>query len=481
MGSASSDTTISSAPSSAVTAAARSYFMVIRSETSSLFLLPDVGQLLAGRTPEADLRVDDQSASRLHARFVVDGGSVRVRDLGSRNRTWVNGQPLAPDEDRRLQSGDVVVIGSMTLVLHCAGARPVSSQAVNSSSAPVLVQLGDSVTLLSDPAMVRVYELLRRLSRSTLPVLIIGETGTGKENAAQAVHFFSSRKSGPLVAINCAAIPENLFESELFGHVRGAFSGALSDKVGRLEAASGGTVFLDEIGELPLASQAKLLRALETGLVSPVGSVREHKIDCRIVAATNRDLEEEARAGRFRQDLYFRLAAAMVVLPPLRERPIEIAQLAGHFLLQACRKLSRGPLRLSAVALHALQQHPFPGNVRELRNLMDYCAATVAEDEVLPEHLPPRFLHGAKLASGATPAPSGFSPVSSPSAATPGGSLPSSSSFRRLSDEVQELEARRMREALDSTGGNQRRAAERIGMPLRTFVTKLKQYGLREK
>ncbi len=471
-----SDTTISSVPSGAMATATRSYFLVIRSETSSMFLLPDVGQLLAGRSPEADLRVNDQSASRLHARFVIDRGSVRVRDLGSRNRTWVNGQPLAPDEERRLYSGDVVIIGSMTLVLHRAGDRPAAgaSTAPPVETAPVFVQLGDHVTLLSDPAMVRVYELLRRLSRSTLPVLIIGETGTGKENAAQAVHHFSTRKSAPLVAINCAAIPENLFESELFGHVRGAFSGALSDKVGRLEAASGGTVFLDEIGELPLPSQAKLLRALETGLVCPVGSVREHKIDCRIVAATNRDLEAEAQAGRFRQDLYFRLAAAMVVLPPLRERPIEIAQLAGHFLVTACRKLGRGPLRLSDATLRALQQHPFPGNVRELRNLMDYCAATVAEDEVRTEHLPPRFLHAARSASNNSPAPSGLSPAQSPSAATPG-------SFRRIADEVQELEARRMREALDSTAGNQRRAAELIGMPLRTFVTKLKQYGLREK
>ncbi len=473
-----SDTTISRAPSGAGVAMARSYFLLIRSETSALFPLPDSGQLLAGRAPEADLRIDDQSASRLHARFAIDGSGVRVRDLGSRNRTWVNGQPLSDDEERRLQSGDVVVIGSLTLVLQRAGERP--APALAASSAPVVVQLGDSVTLLSDPAMVRVYELLRRLSRSMLPVLIIGETGTGKENAAQAVHHFSNRKSGPLVAINCAAIPENLFESELFGHVRGAFSGALSDKVGRLEAASGGTVFLDEIGELPLASQAKLLRALETGLVSPVGSVREHKIDCRIVAATNRDLEDEARAGRFRQDLYFRLAAAMVVLPPLRERPSEIAQLAGHFLQQACRKLSRGPLRLSEPTLRALQQHPFPGNVRELRNLMDYCAATVSDDEVRPEHLPPRFLHAARSASGGTP-PSGLSPLTSPSAATPGGSGLPGAGFRRIADEVQELEARRMREALDSTAGNQRRAAERIGMPLRTFVTKLKQYGLREK
>lgn len=474
-----SDTTISTAPSGPLLLGARSYFLVVRAATSSLFPLPDSGQLLAGRASDADLRVDDQSASRHHARFVIEREGVRVRDLGSRNRTWVNGRALSEDEECRLSSGDVVVIGSLTLVLHWAGEQAKRSVPVALDSAPVRVELGEHVALLSDPAMVRVYELLRRLSRSTLPVLIIGETGTGKENAAQAVHFFSTRKSGPLLAINCAAIPENLFESELFGHVRGAFSGALSDKLGRLEAASGGTVFLDEIGELPLSSQAKLLRALETGLVSPVGSVRERKIDCRIVAATNRDLEDEARAGRFRQDLYFRLAAAMVFLPPLRERPSELAHLSSHFLQEACRKLGRGPLRLSAVALQALQLHPFPGNVRELRNLMDYCAATVSEDEVRLEHLPPRFLAAAKAAGSQSPVAT--STTTSPSTATPGeGGLPGGG-FRRIADEVQELEARRMREALDSTAGNQRRAAELIGMPLRTFVTKLKQYGLREK
>jgi len=468
------ETTVSRGPSGQVSTTPRPYFLVIRSETSSLFPLPEVGQLLAGRSTDADLRVEDQSASRLHAKFVIDRRSVRCRDLGSRNRTWVNGKPLADGEERILVSGDVVGIGSLTLVLHLAGSPPSAQPQDAPSAAPILVSVGEHTTLLSDPAMVRVYELLRRLSRSTLPVLIIGETGTGKENAAQAVHYYSTRRNAPLLAINCAAIPENLFESELFGHVRGAFSGALTDKVGRLEAASGGTVFLDEVGELPLLSQAKLLRGLETGLVSPVGGVHERKIDCRVVAATNRDLEAEAQKGTFRQDLYFRLAAAMVVLPPLRERPAEIAHLATYFLHQACDKLKRSPLRLSEQTLRALQLHPFPGNVRELRNLIDYCAATVSDDEVRPEHLPPRFLHAASAASAMSP--TGRATITSHLAATP-----AAVGFRRLADEVQELEARRMREALDSSGGNQRRAAELIGMPLRTFVTKLSQYGLREK
>jgi DNA-binding NtrC family response regulator len=468
-GSAADANTVSSAPPAPKLAAPRCYFLLILNETSSVYLLPDSGELLAGRAEDAELRVDDPSASRLHARFVLDKGAVRVRDLGSRNRTWVNGAAIPKDGERSLHSGDVVTIGSMTLILHgAAGERRAATEATAVS--PVRVSLGGGVTVLADPAMVRLYELLRRLAKSSLPVLVTGETGTGKENAAQAVHHFSARKDAPLVAINCAAIPENLFESELLGHVRGAFSGALADKVGRFEAASGGTVFLDEVAELPLATQAKLLRVLETGMISPVSSVRDRKVDCRVVAATNRDLQAEMRAGRFREDLYFRLAAATVTLPPLRERPGEVLLLAGHFLREACRKLGQKALELAEPTQKLLLAHPFPGNVRELKNIMEYCAATVTEDHVQPWRLPPRL-----QSSSAASAPS------ENSAPAPGDAPASCASFRSIADEVQELERRRMREALQRTQGNQRQAAELIGMPLRTFVTKLKQYGLREK
>jgi two-component system response regulator AtoC len=457
--------TISAAPPVSATLRPRFYFLVIRSETSSIHPLPESGEVVAGRAPDADLRILDQSASRQHARFVIDRGVVRARDLGSRNRTWVNGEAVAEGAERALQSGDVITIGSLTLVLHRSSPERVV-EAPSAASTPTLISLGNNVSLLADPAMIRLYELLRRLARSALPILITGETGTGKENAALAVHHFSSRSSGPMVSINCAAIPENLFESELFGHLRGSFSGATSDKPGRLETASGGTVFLDEVGELPLPAQAKLLRALETGMVMPVGGVRERTIDCRLVAATNRDLEAEGRAGRFREDLYFRLAAATVTLPPLRERQVEISLLAQRFLEDACRKLGRSSLKLADTTRTLLLRHPFPGNVRELRNLIDYCAATVTEDQIHPFHLPPRF------------APPRVIEKEKPSTAAPLNS--EAASFRPIADEVQELEKRRMREALEATGGNQKRAAQLIGMPLRTFVSKLKQYGLRD-
>ncbi len=214
--------------------------------------------------------------------------------------------------------------------------------------------LGDRAVVVADPALVRLYELIRRLAASNLSVVITGETGAGKAHAAFAVHHYSPRKDGPFVTVNCAALPEALIERELFGHERGAFTGAVAAKPGRFESARGGTVFLDEIGELPLAAQAQLLRAVETRRVTRVGGLIEHDIDIRLVAATHRDLDAEVAAGRFRHDLLFRIGQATVVLPPLRDRPRELALLARTFLEQACRGANRPPLHLSTSALHKL-------------------------------------------------------------------------------------------------------------------------------
>ncbi|MBK9264118.1 MAG: sigma-54-dependent Fis family transcriptional regulator [Polyangiaceae bacterium] len=330
---------------------------------------------------------------------------------------------------------------------------------------PEALDLGGAVTLIADPTMLRVYEILQNLARSMLPVTITGDTGTGKEHAARAVHYFSVRRDAPFVAINCAAIPDSLLESELFGYLRGAFSGATNDKIGRFEVAHGGTIFLDEVGELSKMAQAKLLRVLEDGLICPVGGVRERKVDCRVVAATNQDLEADVRAGRFRQDLYFRLAAAVVPLPRLTERPMDIPILASHFLRQACRASSRAVPTITDSTLAILTKYSFPGNVRELRNLMGYVAATATEGRIEPRHLPAHVQsshHDAMVEPIAAANQSTTEP--------PG--------FRPLADEIEALEARRMREALAYTRGNQRRAAELLGVPLRTFVTKIKRYGL---
>lgn len=323
--------------------------------------------------------------------------------------------------------------------------------------------LGERRVLVADPAMVRLYDLIRRLAASDLPVLISGETGVGKENAAWAVHWHSKRSAGPFVSVNCAALTESLVESELFGHERGAFTGADKAKDGRLQAAAGGTLFLDEVGELPLGIQAKLLRVLETRRVTRVGGTSELAVDLRIVAATNRDLQAEVEAGRFRRDLFFRLGAAVVVLPPLRDRPVEITLLARRFLEQACAHLPRGSLTLTTPTLLRLQAWDWPGNVRELRNLMEFCAATVLGDEVEPWHLPDTMVQVEREpdegASG-EPDPAPLRPM------------------RPLVDQQRDFERQLLLEALGRTDGVRTRAAQLLGLPLRTFKYKLKQHGL---
>ncbi|HEV8200383.1 MAG TPA: sigma-54 dependent transcriptional regulator, partial [Candidatus Polarisedimenticolia bacterium] len=213
-------------------------------------------------------------------------------------------------------------------------------------------------------------------------VLILGENGSGKEIVARAIHAASGRRQRPLVTVNCAALPESLFESELFGHARGAFTGAVEARRGRFQSADGGTLFLDEIGEVPPALQPKLLRALENGEVERVGGRGPEKIDVRLLAATNRDLEAEVRSGRFRQDLYYRLLVVPVEVPPLRDRLEDVPSLAVHFIETACRRNHVRPKRLSAEAIGRLQRHDWPGNVRELRNAMERVAILTAGDTI---------------------------------------------------------------------------------------------------
>jgi len=338
------------------------------------------------------------------------------------------------------------------------------------TDAATRLEMGEREILIADPAMLGLFELLKRLARSDIHVLLRGETGAGKENAAYAVHYFSARRNKPFVAVNCAAIAETLIESELFGYERGAFSGALHSKPGLLEAASGGTVFLDEVGELSAGAQSKLLRALESKRITRVGDVREREVDIRIVAATHRDLEAEIRDKRFREDLFFRLSAATVILPPLRERPREISLLAHTFLKSACSRLGRSPLSLSPSALVALSTYRFPGNVRELRNAMEYVAAAVVDPLVEAHHLP------APIAGALAAAPTKRSPDVTPEEAPPRPAI--ERRFRPIAEELRELERRRMEEALVASRGVRKLAAELISMPLRTFTLKLKQHGL---
>jgi transcriptional regulator with GAF, ATPase, and Fis domain len=362
-----------------------------------------------------------------------------------------------------------------------AAARAASDQALpgtvlRAAAVAETIAAGEHHIIVADPAMARLYDLARRLARSTIPILIQGETGAGKELAAAAIHAFSSRADKPFVSVNCAAIPESLAESELFGHARGAFSGALAAKPGYLEIASGGTVFLDEIGELSPATQAKLLRVLESGELMRLGELQPRTTDLRLVAATNRDLEREVLAGRFRRDLFFRLGAARLELLPLRDRPRDLALLSATLLVDTCARLGRAPLQLSIGAALTLFRHEWPGNVRELRHVIEYAAANAPDGATELEiwHLPRALAATARAARDEVPA-------AAPEPVTTGGPQLATAQpprFRPIADEVRELERARMIAALRASDGLQHRAAELIEMPLRTFVTKLKRYAI---
>jgi len=323
-----------------------------------------------------------------------------------------------------------------------------------------------------DPSMHRVFALTRDLAGSDVSVLIEGETGVGKEVVAACLHEWSPRAGKPFVAIDCAALPETLLEAELFGYERGAFSGAIKEKPGLLEATAGGTVLLDEIGETTPRTQASLLRVLETRRARRVGSVQERPIDVRVVSATNRDLLAEVEAGRFRRDLFYRLAAARVYVPPLRQRRSEVRLIAQSFLAGAWERMGRAPGRLSPGALAEIDAHEWPGNVRELKNLMEVLVVTAHGDEITAEDVRAAIGPFTRPMGGPAPDPALEIVVDE--------DLLEPQDFRPIADEIRDLERRRMREALAASGGVQMRAAALIGMPLRTFVTKLGLYGLRD-
>jgi len=310
----------------------------------------------------------------------------------------------------------------------------------------------ETKVLTAAPKMEAVLELVDKVAASEASVLLLGESGTGKELLARRLHHHSERAGGPFVALNCAAIPKDLIESELFGHLKGAFTGALKDRVGKFELADGGTLFLDEIGELPLAQQPKLLRALQEGEVEPVGAGTPRKVDVRVVAATHRDLAADIRAERFRDDLYYRLAVIPVSIPPLRERPEDIPYLARHFLRQLAPERD---LDLTPAALEMLRRHPWPGNVRELENLMQRLAVLCRHDSIEPADLP-MGLRGSAKASD--------SPFTLPADGYP----------------LEELEKSAILQALDRTGGNQTRAAALLHIPRHVLIYRLEKFGLRE-
>ena len=254
-------------------------------------------------------------------------------------------------------------------------------------------QVRDRSIVGSSQVMQHVYDLIAQIANTKANVVITGESGTGKEMVARAIHEGGERCSQPFVVVNCAAIPENLLESELFGHVKGAFTGAIQNKTGLFEAAGGGTLFLDEVGELPLSLQVKLLRAIQEKTFRRVGGTRDQRADVRIVAATNRLLDEDVKAGRFREDLYYRLNVIEIPLPPLRERPDDIALLVSHFIEKYARELGKEVTGCSEETMQKLLRYRFPGNVRELENVIERAVALSREATIGLESLPPALLN----------------------------------------------------------------------------------------
>jgi DNA-binding NtrC family response regulator len=410
--------------------------------------------VVVGRRAPASLVVPGAKLSRSHARFTLDtSGRVLVEDLGSTNGTWIAGTRI---DRAAVELGEQVVLGEVIATVQITTPeKPVVSAASGGAGAPIA----------ASAAMRTVLEMAARVAASAVPVILHGETGTGKEVVARFVHESSPRAARPMVSVNCAAIPAQLVESTLFGYEKGAFTGAAQRQKGVFEEADGGTVFLDEIGELPLAAQAALLRVLETGRFSRVGSPREVSVDVRIVAATHRDLEALRDAGQFRADLYYRLGVMVIHVPPLRDRLDDLEPLVRRFMGEAGPRLTG----LTPAALETLRTYAWPGNVRELRNAIERAAILAAGPTLATDDLPTR------VRSAAAPRPPPREHVQTiPPTDT------DASGLGDLRARLTEYEANTIRDMLVQTNWNQSEAARRLGMPIRTLSHKAKVMGLKK-
>jgi DNA-binding NtrC family response regulator len=315
-----------------------------------------------------------------------------------------------------------------------------------------------------DPRLQQVTIALQRAAGTDTTVLLEGESGTGKELFARALHLLSPRADGPFVAINCAAIPENLLETELFGYEKGAFTGAAGRKPGKFELAHRGTLFLDEIGDLPLSLQAKILRALETKRFERVGGTAEMQVDVRVVAATNRNLKASVAARMFREDLYFRLSVFPITIPPLRERPDDIAMLATHFVERFSRDQNKKRLILAPSAIEALTAYPWPGNVRELQNCIERAVILTEGDTIHARHLSLAFRES-------------LAPVSADDG--PWSQIDLSGPLADVTQRiVSEVERRKIEQALKEASGNRAKAADLLQVGFKAFAAKLREFGL---
>ncbi|MBX3192635.1 MAG: sigma 54-interacting transcriptional regulator [Labilithrix sp.] len=449
--------------------------------------LPRSGEIVIGRGDDAHVRIDHATVSRKHATLHL-GAQVSIVDHGSFNGTSIGGKKLTPHVMVPLGLSTIAELGETMAVVQVEGAEPVTaSRSLGPTSAPP-----PDVS----PVMQHLYRLVEQVAQSNITVVVRGETGAGKEIIGEEIHKRSARAAGPLVKLNCAALPEQLLEGELFGYERGAFTGAVQAKAGLIEAADAGTFFLDEVGELPLATQAKLLRVVESREVMRLGSLRPKSVDVRFVAATHRDLDQMVAHQQFRQDLYYRLAGVTVIVPPLRDRVEEIPRLANEFVARFCREARRPQLPISDAAMGVLKSYPWPGNVRELRNVIERAVVFCKTVAIAPDHLglpldrlsrppgaPSRPMPAAPAAAppfeatAFDPARISGVPSTQPTQVVAPGTI-AFGSATSLPDEMDALERQRILDALAQCGGNQTQAAEMLGISRRTLLRRLDSYAV---
>jgi DNA-binding NtrC family response regulator len=429
--------------------------------------LPATGTVSVGRSRRSDLRIDHPSISREHAIF-HPGIPVTLEDCGSMNGTSVGGVRIEKGARVSAERGQVIMLGAAVIVVRDAFEREAPTlprrRRPDGANPPVIV---------ADEGMKELYRVVDLVAKGDLSVILLGETGVGKDVIADAIHRRSLRAAMEYVGVNCAALPDALLESELFGYERGAFTGAVQAKPGLLEIADGGTLFLDEIAELPLPMQAKLLRVLESHEVTRVGGLRSRSIDARFVCATNRDLISRVRSGTFRRDLYFRLSGINLVIPPLRARRAEIAPIALAFIAEACREAGRSLVTITDDAMKRLRAHDWPGNIRELRNVIERAVTLCTGTVIDLDHLPPPDAGFGQSAAPDTPQCVTM-PVPPQPNTTPEAALGLHEAARRA---ARAIERSRIAEAMDRCGGNQTRAALLLQISRRTLVARLTEYG----
>jgi two-component system, NtrC family, response regulator AtoC len=428
----------------------RTFLVLARPEGMEVQTIGEGEVVTFGRAPEATVIVDHSTVSRIHSRVRCETGGLVVEDCGSRNGTKINGSRIH-NETRRVFPGDTIRVGPLEIIV-AQSATPKATLARSTSKAGA-VDTPEGI-VVADPAMQHVFQVARRLAPAPTTVLILGETGVGKEVVAEQIHRWSPRRDHPFVRLNCASLPETLLERELFGHERGSFTGAEQQKIGYFEAADKGTLFLDELGEISPAMQAKLLRALESRRIMRIGGTQEIAVDVRVLCATNRNLQADVKAGRFREDLYYRINAFTLEIPPLRDRPAEIALLADLFARRFARQLFSRESTIQRDAAEALERHSWPGNIRELRNAIEHAVVLAEGGPIRAEHLPANVL--------AEPEITGSPPIQG-----------------ELRDRLSEMEKKSIETALEIEGGNQTRAAKRLGISRRALIYKLEKYGLK--